>query len=409
MESNSESLNIHARTNVLVFVVLMANLIRYIGVSIIQIGLPAFILDLSGSLFSYGLVIGVFNLTQSITQFPMAAFSDKIGRKKMIIIGILIYIIGTFSCFFAQNIIELIIFRAIQGAGAYSSILQAVIGDFYRKEEQGKGMALYSLTISVGYFVGTAMGGPLSFYLGFRSVFLITGIFAIISVILIIVFLKIPKPKIKEKNTNEGTHIKKERITSMLNDIKILFKKKQYQLAILINSTRWLLFGGITSYLTWLIQVHFGLNQIETSYLLIITVAIYTLFLLITGKLVDKHGTKKMILIGQASMVIFGFLFIIVSITNDLMLFIIASLLNAICFGIIQTAGNTLILQKIEEINPNLKGSGIGMGNAIGFLCSAIGPIIISIFGEIEMFLPYYFTMFLIFPVFLLTLKFLEK
>lgn len=408
MESNSENLNIHTRTNVLVFVVLMANLVRYIGISIIQIGLPAFILDLSGSLFSYGLVIGVFNLTQSIFQFPMAATSDKVGRKNIIIIGILIYIIGTFLCFFAQNIIELIIFRAIQGAGAYSSILQAVIGDFYRKEEQGKGMALYSLTISVGYFVGTAMGGPLSFYLGFRSVFLITGIFAIISVILIIVFLKMPKPKIKEKNMNEGTHIKKEKITSMLNDIKILFKKKQYQLAILINSTRWLLFGGITSYLTWLIQVHFGLNQIETTYLLIITVAIYTIFLLITGKLVDKHGTKKMILIGQASMIIFGFLFIIVSITNDLTLFIIASLLNAICFGIIQTAGNTLVLQKIEEINPNLKGSGIGMGNAIGFLCSAIGPIIISIFGEIEMFLPYYFIMVLIFPVFLLTLKYVN-
>ncbi len=408
MESNSENLNIHARTNVLVFVVLMANLIRYIGVSIIQIGLPAFILDLSGSLFSYGLIIGVFNLTQSIFQFPMAAISDKVGRKNMIIIGILIYIIGTFSCFFAQNIIELIIFRAIQGAGAYSSILQAVIGDFYRKEEQGKGMALYSLTISVGYLLGTAMGGPLSFYLGFRSVFFITGIFAIISIILIIIFLKIPKPKIKEKNTNEGTHIKKEKITSMLNDIKILFKKKQYQLAILINSTRWLLFGGITSYLTWLIQIHFGLNQIETGYLLIITVAIYTLFLLITGKLVDNHGTKKMILIGQASLIIFGFLFIIVSITNDLTLFIIASLLNAICFGIIQTAGNTLILQKIEEINPNLKGSGIGMGNAIGFLCSAIGPIIISIFGEIEIYLPYYFIMVLIFPVFLLTLKFVN-
>ena len=93
-------------------------------------------------------------------------------------IGIFIYIFGTFLCYFATNIAELMIYRAIQGAGAYSSILQAVMGDMYRKEEQGKGMALYSLTISLGFFAGTIIGGYFTYYYGFRSIFLVTGVLA---------------------------------------------------------------------------------------------------------------------------------------------------------------------------------------------------------------------------------------
>ena len=158
METKIKDLEIEVRSKVLLFVVLTANLTRYIGVSIIQIGLPQFVLDLSGTLISYGLVIGIFNITQSLFQFPFSSLSDKYGRRTMVLIGLLIYIAGTFLCYIANSILELLIYRAIQGAGAYSSILQAVVGDMYKRDEQGKGMALYSLTISLGYFAGTAIG-----------------------------------------------------------------------------------------------------------------------------------------------------------------------------------------------------------------------------------------------------------
>ncbi len=407
MEKDSEDFKIQAKANILLFVVLSANFFRYIGVSIIQIGLPEFILNLSGSLISYGLVIGVFNITQAIFQFPIAAASDKFGRKAMIVIGLFIYIIGTFLCYFAQNITELIIFRAMQGAGAYSSILQAILGDMYQKEKKGKGMALYSFSLTIGYFAGTVIGGYVSFYLGFRSIFLITGILAIVSVISIIIFLKLPKKSMENKS--ENIYAESEESSSTTSNIKILLKEHQYQFSVLINSIRWLIFGGIISYLTWLLQIHFKLNQIESSYVLIVTIAIYTIFLLYTGKLVDRHGPKKMLLIGQIIIMIFGFLFFIVQITNNLLIFIIASLINSIGLGVLQTSGNTLIQQKIEDINPDLKGSGFGMANTVGFICSAVGPVLLSFLGEIETFLPYYFIMILMLPAFLITLKFIKN
>ncbi|MHA1688328.1 MAG: MFS transporter [Promethearchaeota archaeon] len=402
MEAKIKDIEIEHRSKALLFVILMANLIRYTGVSIIQIGLPEFILDLSGTLISYGLVIGIFNITQSIFQFPISSSSDKYGRRTMALIGLLIYIAGSFLCYMANSILELLIYRAIQGAGTYSSILQAVVGDLYKKEEQGKGMALYSLTISLGYFAGTTIGGYLTYYLGFRSIFLITGLLAIISAILLMIFLK---PIRNQENEQELQSLIKPKMNNRIQEIKTLLKKKQYQFAVLINCVRWLLFGSIVSYLIWVLQVEFKLNSIDTSYILIINVLIYTIFLLIAGKFVDKHGTKKMLLISQIAIILFGFLFIIVSLTQNLFIFMIASLLNALFFGIIQTASNTCVLQKIGEKNPDLKGTGLGFANAIGSLCSALGPIILSALGEIDIYLPYYFIMVMMIPTMIITFK----
>lgn len=400
---NSE---IEKRSKVILFVVLLANLVRYTGVSIIQIGLPSFVLNLSGSLISYGLIIGVFNITQSLFQFPISTLSDKFSRKIMLVIGISVYIIGTFLCYIASNIAELMIFRAIQGAGAYSSILQAVVGDMYRKEDQGKGMAWYSLTISLGYFAGTAVGGYFTYYFGFRSVFLITGILAITSVILVIIFFKSPK-KLETKYDSEDPL--KPKPLKRIDEIKVLLKDSQFQYAVLLNIFRWLFFSAIISYMIWVLEVEFGLNSIETSYLLIVNVAIYTIFLLVAGKFVDKYGARKMLMLSYLSIIIFGFLFIFVAITGNLIVYATASLINALFFGVIQTSNNTMVLQKIDENNPQLKGAGLGFSNSVGFIFSALGPIILSLLGEIDIYLPYYFIMILILPAFIVCFKLIKE
>lgn len=182
--------NFGKHVKILLFVILMGVFFRNLGISVVNIGLPSFIIDLSGTLTAYGIVIGIFSVTQSVFQFPFAAASDKYGRRLVVLIGLIIYIIGTFLCFIAQDIVQLIIFRAIQGAGAYTSILQAVIGDIYEKEEHGKGMGLYALSMSLGYFGGIVIGGYISSYLGFRNIFSISGILTIISGVVMIIFLK---------------------------------------------------------------------------------------------------------------------------------------------------------------------------------------------------------------------------
>ena len=401
-ESEKPIHNPEKSAKIFVFVLLIGNFFRNLGSSIVQVGLPAFILSLSGTLTSYGLVISIFSLTQAIFQLPMAFSSDKYGRRKMIMVGFSVYIIGTFLCFYAQTFIQLIIFRAIQGAGAYSSILQAMIGDYYKKEEHGKGMAYYSFSLSLGFLGGIVLGGYISYFFGFRVVFLFSGILTIISAVLILLFFK-------DLRNHNGNNVNNQIEKIRASHLKLLLHENQFRVIIILNCIRWLLFGGIVAYLVWVFEIYWGLSEIETSYLLVFIVATYISFVLFSGSLVDKFSAKKIILVGQVLIMSMGVLVFLVVITNNLTIFIVASVIAGIGFALYQTAGNTQLLRIIDETHPELKGSGFGFNNTIGFLFSALGPVIISFIGEISLFYSFYFIAFVTLIVFLFTVKFLKK
>ena len=198
----------------------MSTAFRSMGMSIVQIGLPSFVESLAGSLTSYGIIIGIFSVTQSILQYPYAALSDKLGRRRVVLFGMFIYLLGTFLCFTAQDVLQLIIYRAIQGAGAYTSILQAIVGDVYKKDQHSKGMGYYSLYMNVGYFLGFIIGGFVASFLGFRSIFLITG-FLICFSILFIFFV------FKEENKTESIEDEDKILVLNMKNKKINHKERQ--------------------------------------------------------------------------------------------------------------------------------------------------------------------------------------
>jgi len=367
-------------------VVLMSTAFRSMGMSIVQIGLPSFVESIAGSLTSYGIIIGIFSVTQSILQYPYAAISDKIGRRKVVLFGMLIYLVGTFLCFTAQNVIQLIIYRAIQGAGAYTSILQAVVGDIYKKDQHRKGMGFYSIYMNVGYFLGFILGGYIASFFGFRSIFLIQGLLICISITFVFFALK--------KNENSDTSEEKSKNMDFnLNSIKILLKERQYIYTLLINSVRWFLFGFITAYLIWILQdnvMGFGLNEVVSSYIMLAIIALYVVFIFICSKLIIRFGSRKIMIIGQLIVMVIGITFFFRDFALILPVFLIISSFLAIGIAMFDPAGMTLLLEVIEDINPDLKGSGIGFNNAIGFFCSAVAPMIMSPLGEIEIFIPFY-------------------
>ena len=402
MVEKLESEQIEKKAKGFLFVILFLNSFRYIEVSMIDIGLPNFVLSLAGTLSAYGLVVGIFALSQSIFQVPIAAASDRIGRKPMIILCIFIYIIGTFLCYLSENIWQLILFRAIQGIGAYSSVIQAMIGDYFRKEH-GKGMALYLFTITIGFFIGFIVGGFIFFYLGSRTIFLIVGILAIISIIFVAIFLKDPR-----KSRDFEGNISDLRGKIKFSDLKIILKKSQFKLILFINSIRWFLFFGIYAYIIWMLAIYYDLAHTETIIILIIIVLLYSISILLGGYLADhkKFGTKKTMLLGQIFVITFGFILFFIS---GLFIFIIVSIFVSSGFALVEIAGNAYLSRLLEETDPSLKSSGFGFNNALGFFFSGMGPIFITIIGEIYIFLPYFIVSMIIGIIFLITVKFIKK
>ena len=118
--------------------------------------------------------------------------------------------------------------------------------------------------------------------------------------------------------------------------------------------------------------------------------ALYVLFIYISSKLLNRYGPRKMMIVGQIMAMVFGISFFFPDFILNLPVFVISTSLLGIAIALFDPAGNTLLLEVIEDIQPNLKGSGIGFNNAIGFFCGAIAPMIMSPLGEIEILFPFY-------------------
>ncbi|MHA2287595.1 MAG: MFS transporter [Promethearchaeota archaeon] len=366
--------------------VLMSASFRTLGMTIVSIGLRPFVVSIGGSLTSYGIIIGTFSLTQCFFQFPFAVASDKYGRRRIVLFGMLIYLIGTFLCFTAQNVVQLIIYRAIQGIGAYSSILQALVGDIYKKNQHRKGMSYYSVIISFGSLLGFVLGGYISSLLGFRNVFLVQV--SLIGVSLIFIFFVL-----KEKNNPDMGTAQNKNIDFSLRNLKILFKERQYIFAVVNSCTRWFLYGFITSYIIWVSQDNaqgFGLSPIASSYLMLLIIGLYVIFMTLSSLILKRVRSRKTLIIGQAIVLMFAGLFFFRDLAMTLPVFIVIVSFFGIGIAFFGPAGGTLMMEVIEDIRPDLKGSGIGFGNTIGFFFMAIAPMIMSPLGQIEILFPFY-------------------
>lgn len=159
-----------------------------LGISIIDFILVIYAISLGGDPFLSGIAVGMFSIAQVLFQIPVAKLSDRIGRKKTLLMGMTIYALGTFLCGISRNIFHLIIFRFIQGSGAYISVIQAFIGDLFASEKRGRAMSYYQSGVTIGYAIGLPLGGfCASIFLNLP--FFVNLGFILTSIILIYIFV----------------------------------------------------------------------------------------------------------------------------------------------------------------------------------------------------------------------------
>jgi MFS family permease len=140
-----------------------------------------------------GLAMGMYGLTQSFGQIPFGAASDKYGRKRIIIIGLVLFALGSFIAAAATDIIWVIVGRAVQGAGAISAAITAFIADATREEHRTKAMAMVGASIGLTFAVSLIASPVLYKLIGMSGIFALTGILSIVA-ILVVAFVVPPAP-----------------------------------------------------------------------------------------------------------------------------------------------------------------------------------------------------------------------
>lgn len=133
-----------------------------------------------------GLAMGIYGLTQGILQIPYGMASDRLGRKRVIIAGLLVYALGSFVAALADSLTGLVIGRALQGAGAISAAVTALLADQTRDEVRTKAMALVGASIGLMFALSLVLAPLLVTHIGLSGLFALTGSLALAGVAVVV-------------------------------------------------------------------------------------------------------------------------------------------------------------------------------------------------------------------------------
>ncbi len=147
-----------------------------------------------GDLTLVGIAIGAYGLTQAILQIPFGWWSDRIGRKPVVYIGLVIFAIGSFIAALAPDIYMVILGRILQGAGAISAAVIAMTADLTRESQRAKAMGMIGSTVGASFALSLIASPWLDRVIGVPGIFAMTGVLALAGMVVMWRFIPDPPP-----------------------------------------------------------------------------------------------------------------------------------------------------------------------------------------------------------------------
>jgi len=343
--------------------------LRFFGLFIVLSVLSQYALELpGGTALLAGVAVGGYALTQAVLQVPFGVLSDKIGRKKTLLIGLLIFAGGSVISAIADNIYILLLGRFLQGAGAIGSVVTAMIADHVREDQRAHAMAVMGMTIAMSFAAAMIIGPIIGGIYSVSVLFWITAILAILA--LTILFTAVPEPpKIIHSYSEEEAKIKH------------LFKDKD-----LVRMYITFLFHSSTMAIAFflipiILKQKFGLGA--ESYWKIYLPAVFFGIIAMGPAAVfgEKYGKGKEVFL--VSIAFIAAAFILMGWSNSLLWFGVGATFFFIGFNMFEPLLQSFV-SKFAKVHQ--KGAALGVANTFAyvgiFLGGAIGGWLYQHFGS---------------------------
>jgi len=133
-----------------------------------------------------GLAIGIYGLAQAIFQIPFGLLSDRVGRKPLIVGGLLVFVAGSVIAALSHSIWGIILGRALQGSGAIAAAVMALLSDLTREQNRTKAMAFIGVSFGVTFAIAMVLGPIITHALGLHALFWMIAVLATLGIALTI-------------------------------------------------------------------------------------------------------------------------------------------------------------------------------------------------------------------------------
>ncbi len=338
--------------------------LRFFGLFLVLPVLSVYAINLHGATTTLvGIVIGGYALTQMIFQVPFGIISDKLGRKGTIIMGLLLFAIGSIFCAVSDDILMLMVGRFLQGAGAIGAVVTAMISDLVKEEQRPKAMATMGMAIGVSFAASMIIGPTLGSYAGVDTLFYLTAVLALASIVVLI--KAVPNPP-KIRHTYNG----KAKLGQILGNANLLK----------MNITNFLQKGLMTFAFMIIPMILIKNFQWELSDLwqVYLPAMIFGFIAMAPAAIIaEKKGKFKEIL--AIGIVLFAVSYLIIGTSTSSTFFVIGVVIFFIGFNMHEPIMQSLA-SKFAKVHQ--RGLVLGIFNSFGYLGTFIGGVLGGIFFE---------------------------
>lgn len=177
--------------------------LRMLGMFMVLPVLTTYGMALQGASESLiGLAIGIYGLAQAIFQIPFGLLSDRIGRKPLIVGGLLVFVLGSVIAASTTSIWGVILGRALQGSGAIAAAVMALLSDLTREQNRTKAMAFIGISFGITFAIAMVLGPIITHAFGLHALFWMIAILA--SCGIVITLLVVPNAPHHMLNRESG-------------------------------------------------------------------------------------------------------------------------------------------------------------------------------------------------------------
>ena len=415
-------------------ILVIAAISTFVGsymMSAVTVALPTIGREFAAEAVMLGWVANAIMLAQAVVLIPSGRFGDIYGRKKVLLVGMLLFVISNFLCAFAGSVVQLIIYRVIQGFGAGVIVVAivAILSSAFPVSERGKALGINVGITYAGLSLGPFLGGLLTQHLGWRSIFIISGMLSLAVLLIIPRYLKGDWAEAKgEKFDFGGTAIyavsllmiiygfsevltvpgavilalgvagmavfvwREARIPSPIFNVSQFRKNTVFVFSNIATLISYCATFAANFLLVLYLQYIKDLNPQTVGLVLVIQPAIMACIAPIAGRFSDRFDSRKVASIGMSFMVVTMVLYTTFNAGTSIGFIIAALVCGGIAYGIFSTPNTNAIMSSVDKKLLGVASGAASTMRTFGMTLSmGIVMIVFSIFiGDAEITPEYY-------------------